>query len=242
MVLCKQSERVTDETVATWDIADKDETGGAVIIPFSAIQERETEWLWHNKIPAGELCLLTGLAGQGKTFWTCYLAAMVSNGWNWPDGTPCPKGNVLFFRGEDSIEKTMKPRLSANGADVSNVFLFDSISDGSVLTLNCITEIRDGIAKTHGKNDLPLRLVIIDPMADYLGDTKENSNVEVRGVLKQLKSIADETGVVFLLIQHLGKGDRESIQQRVLGSTGIVASCQKVVARIFGRWSHAHRQ
>jgi len=45
-------------------------------------------------------------------------------------------------------------------------------------------------------------------------------------VLKQLKAIAEETGVTFLLIQHIGKSVRETMQQRVLGSSGIVASCR----------------
>jgi hypothetical protein len=63
-------------------------------------------------------------------------------------------------------------------------------------------------------------------MADHIGNTKENSNVETRNVLKQLKNIAEETGVTFLLVQHIGKADRETMQQRVLGSTGIVASCR----------------
>ena len=160
-----------------------DETRRAVITPFSEIQERETEWLWHNKIPAGELCLLSGLAGQGKTFWTCYLAAVVSNGWNWPDGTPCPKGNVLYFRGEDSIEKTMKPRLSANGADMLNVILLDRASDDTVLTLHHVDVIRDAMRQSQDRNGLPVCMIIIDPMADYLGDTKENSNCEVPGVI-----------------------------------------------------------
>ena len=198
----------------------------AVVISFDEIEERETEWLWHNKIPAGELCLLSGLAGQGKTFWTCYLSAIISNGWNWPDGSPCPQGNVLFFRGEDSIEKTVKPRLRANGADMRHVMLLDGLADDTVLTLHHVDAIFDAIRQSQEKNGLPVRLVIIDPMADYLGDTKENSNTEVRSVLKRLKAIADETGVTFLLIQHTGKADRGNMQQNVLGSTGIVASCR----------------
>ena len=232
--LCQQAEPVTDATVTRWnadantpmDKGKADKKHRAVVISFDEIEERETEWLWDNKIPAGELCLLSGLAGQGKTFWTCYLSAIISNGWNWPDGTPCPQGNVLFFRGEDSIEKTVKPRLRANGANVSRVMLLNGIEDDTALTLHHVDVIRDAINQPQQKNGLPVRLVIIDPMADYMGDTKENSNCEVRSVLKRLKAIAEETGVTFLLIQHTGKADRDNMQQRVLGSTGIVASCR----------------
>ena len=227
-------ERLIDENAVPFEPVEcepteqteTDEKHRAVVISFDEIEERETEWLWHNKIPVGELCLLSGLAGQGKTFWTCYLASIISNGWNWPDGTPCPRGNVLFFRGEDSIEKTVKPRLRANGADMSHVMLLDGLADDTVLTLHHIEAICDAIRQSQLKNGLPVRLVVIDPMADYMGDTKENSNCEVRSVLKRLKAIAEKNGVTFLLIQHTGKADRDNMQQRVLGSTGIVASCR----------------
>lgn len=198
----------------------------AIIKPFSEIEERDTEWLWNNKIPAGELCLLSGLPGQGKTFLTCYLASVISQGWDWPDGTRCQQGAVLFFRGEDSIEKTMKPRLRANGANMDHVMLFDGLADDAILTLHHVDAIRDAIRQSEEKTKLKVRLIVIDPMADHVGDTKENSNCEVRSMLKGLKAIADETGASFLLIQHTGKADRENMQQRVLGSTGIVASCR----------------
>jgi hypothetical protein len=71
-------------------------------------------------------------------------------------------------------------------------------------------------------------LVVIDPIANYWGNVKENSNAEVRSVLKPLQRLAEKTGAAFLLIQHTGKGDKEHAQQRVLGSTGIVASCRTV--------------
>jgi len=232
--LCQQARNLADKTVAQRDADNRDvepedeNKRQAIIVPFSEVEECETEWLWENKIPAGELCLLSGLAGQGKTFWTCYLAAMVSNGGDWPDETPCPKGNVLFFRGEDSIEKTMKPRLSANGADMDNVILLNEKVDGSNLTLSDVETIRDAIQQAERRNNLPVRLIVIDPMADYLGNAKENSNAGVRTVLSPLKNIAEETGAAFLLIQHTGKAARRSMsmQQRVLGTTGIVASCR----------------
>ena len=90
-----------------------------ILINPNELTEKEIDWLWFNKIPAGTLNLLTGLAGNQKTFWTVYLASVITNGWNWPDGFPCQQGSVLFFYGEDDLERGYKPRLRANGADQS---------------------------------------------------------------------------------------------------------------------------
>jgi 5S rRNA maturation endonuclease (ribonuclease M5) len=203
---------------------EKNKTG--IIKTMDLFGKLETDWLWENKLPAGELCLLTGMAGQGKTFWTCYLAAQISNGWDWPDGSPCKQGSVLFFRGEDSIEKTIKPRLMANGADGSKIAVLDCLTNDEPMTLHETEIIRQCIKDTEEASGSPCRMVIIDPISNYWGHTQENSNGEVRIVMSQLNKIASDTGAVLLLVQHVGKAERESMQQRVLGSTGIMASCR----------------
>jgi len=71
-------------------------------------------------------------------------------------------------------------------------------------------------------------MVVIDPISNYWGGIKENSNEDVRSVLKPLQLLAERTGVAFVMIQHFGKGDKEYAQQQILGSTGIVAACRAV--------------
>ncbi|MDR1385473.1 MAG: AAA family ATPase [Planctomycetaceae bacterium] len=236
--LCENAENVTDEVIQSWK-TDKDETEKsysgkqrAKVTLINDITETETKWLWENKIPRGELTLVSGLAGQGKSFWTCYLASVVTNGWNWTDGSPCPQGSVLFFQGEDSMS-TYRQRLRANVADLLKVTILESSfvegkeGDEIPMTLERISVIEDAIQQTEQQTGLPVRLIVIDPIADYWGNVRENSNSEVRKVLKPLKQLAEKHEVAFLLIQHIGKSaDRETMQQRVLGSTGIVAACR----------------
>ncbi len=206
------------------------------LIDPNTLEEKETDWLWPNKIPLGELSLLAGMPGQGKTFWSCYMTAIITNGWNWADGTPCPQGSVLFFYGEDSIDRVYKPRLRANGADQSKVRFLDGVEvlqPGKdvaevAFSIGNVEDIEAAIVGTERETGSPVRLVVIDPIANYWGDVKENSNAEVRSVLKPLQRLAERTGAAFLLILHTGKGDKDHAQQRVLGSTGIVASCRAV--------------
>ncbi len=202
----------------------------------SEVVEKEITWLWCNKIPCGMLSLIAGLAGVGKSFWTVYMTAVITNGWDWPDGSPCERGSVLFFYGEEGIADTYKKRFQANGADQSKiVFLngIESIDENKGhseidVTLEMVAEIEQAVKETAEKTGLFVKMVVIDPISNYWGNTKEDSNTGVRSVLKPLQLLAEKTGVAFVLIQHVGKGEKTYAQQRVLGSTGIVAACRSV--------------
>lgn len=61
----------------------------------------ETEWLWTSRLPAGQLSLIAGAAGIGKSFLTCDMAARISTTGEWPDGTRTSPGSVLLLTAED---------------------------------------------------------------------------------------------------------------------------------------------
>jgi len=206
------------------------------LVLASDVKEKAIAWLWANKIPCGMLSLIAGLAGVGKSFWTVYMTTIITNGWDWADGSPCEQGSVLFFYGEEGIADTYKKRFRGNGVDQSKVVFLDGMEKVDkndersevTVTLNMTDAIERAIEGTAKKTGLPVKMVVIDPVANYWGGIKENSNAEVRAALKPLQHLAEKTGVAFVLIQHVGKGDKEHAQQRILGSTGIVAACRAV--------------
>ena len=209
-----------------------------ILVRVSEVEEKEIVWLWLNKIALGMLSLITGLAGIGKSFWTVYMTAIITTGRDWADGTPCEKGSVLFFYGEEGIADTYKKRFRANGANQDNVVFmkgkltFDEkskkLSEDDV-TLIDVVVIEKAIKETAEKTGLPVKMVVIDPISNYWGaKTNENSNADVRSNLRPMQLLAEKMEVAFVMIQHTGKGDKEHAQQQVLGSTGIVAICRAV--------------
>lgn len=240
--LCKAAPPIDDDSVRQWDREtvrqakneEKKASHRPILIDPSTLERRETSWLWKNKLPSKRLNLLTGLKGQGKTFWTCYLASVITNGWTWAGGEPCGQGSVLFFRGEDIIEEDYIPRLEANGANLSKIRFLDGIEilqgNGDkterTLTIKDLGDIESAIAETAVQTGVPVRLVVIDPISNYWGGIKENDNGEVRSVLDPLAKLAEKTEAAFLLIQHTGKAIKEHAQQKVLGSTGLTAICR----------------
>ena len=204
------------------------------LVLASDVKKQPIRWLWENKLLRGSLSLITGLSGITKTYWTVYMASCITNGRDWADGSPCELGSVLFFYGEEGIADVYLERFEANGVDQSKVVFWDGMigADGECsdadVSLKMVAEIETAINAAAEKTGVPVQLVVVDPISNYLGDTNENSNVAVRSVLKRLQRLADKTGVAFVLIQHTGKSNKPHAQHKVLGSTAIVAACRAV--------------
>ncbi len=51
----------------------------------AGVDESPTAWIWANRIPRGQVTLLTGMPKTGKHLLCCWLSAVVSAGLDWPD-------------------------------------------------------------------------------------------------------------------------------------------------------------
>jgi RecA-family ATPase len=105
-------------------------TSSAEIIRVSSVQAQPIKWLWLSRMALGKVTMVAGNPGLGKSQFTTYLAAQVSNGGNWParEGS-CPHGSVLMLSAEDDIADTIRPRLEAAGADINCVHVLTAIKD-----------------------------------------------------------------------------------------------------------------
>ncbi len=77
----------------------------------SHVKEREIEWLLEGRIPRGMITLVAGRPGQGKSLFSAWLAARVSQ----------RDGGVIFSNDEDLKAETSRPRLRLAGADLNRV-------------------------------------------------------------------------------------------------------------------------
>jgi len=98
-----------------------------VVVSMDTVQAESVEWLWWPYIAVGNLCMLVGDPGVGKSLLMTQLAASLSRGYPLPDqqGQPTlPTGGphvTLLLCTEDGLANTIKPRLQAAGADCSQV-------------------------------------------------------------------------------------------------------------------------
>src|SRR5580704_1322441 len=86
--------------------------GAFAMVRMDSVTPVSVEWLWPGWLAAGKLHLMAGMPGVGKSFVTCDLAARITTGKLWPDGSAAaPVCDVIFLSGEDGLADTVRPRL-----------------------------------------------------------------------------------------------------------------------------------
>ena len=193
------------------------------------------QWLWPDWLAMGKFHLLAGAPGQGKTTIAMGMAATVTIGGRWPDGSRGEAGNVLIWSGEDDYTDTLLPRLVAAGADRSRVFFVAGMRAGNaVRPFDPSTDMR--ILKEAIEQIGNVRLIVIDPVSTAVqGDSHKNT--EVRRGLQPLVDLAASINAALLGIAHFSKGGQGSDPaQRVIGSIAFTAVARVVLvaARVKG--------
>ena len=190
-------------------------------IPMESIQ-----WLWKDWLAQGKLHLLAGQPGTGKTTIAMQMAATVSKGGTWPDGSTSEQGKVLIWSGEDDPQDTLVPRLKLAGADLQQIYFVENVRDeqGSrsfdpSKDLRMLTVELEEIGQVS--------LFVADPLVSVVGgDSHRNS--EVRRALQPLVDLAEAQKCAVLGITHYSKSTQvRDPLDRVTGSVGFAA-----VARI----------
>ena len=159
------------------------------------LRTREVEWLWAGRVPLGMITMFAGDPKLGKSYVTLSMAAAVSRGLPLPmSDVPNRPGSTILMSAEDDPVRTIVPRLTAAGADLSKIHILESV----ILANGCETlpSLRADIdAITAAATRLgDCRLIAIDPVSAYLKGVDDNRNAVLRGVLTPLKRLAEAPG------------------------------------------------
>ncbi len=200
---------------------------GPQLCPVSAIGSCPIDWLWLSHLALGELAVLEGDPGLGKSFVALDLCARLSTGRPWPDDAPAPApANSIVLNGEDDPERTLGPRLAGLGADLSRVFVLDRQGTAPTASLSLPTDVKALDALVA---QVQARLVVIDPVLAFLSaEVNVCSNASVRRALAPLAALARDHACAVLLIRHLAKAGRGRAIHRGLGAIGLAGTCRSV--------------
>ena len=193
------------------------EPGG--LICAADVPDEDARFLLKPYLPEGQLTLVQGDPGEGKTAFACKLAALVTTGSDLL-GLPCGMGNVLLLSVEDDMA-TLKKRFIASGGDVNRCFF---VSNAAGLNFNS-PEIERYIQEKE------IKLVIFDPLQAFLGAKVDmNRANETRPVLAELKEMAKRNETAVVIICHINKAGKDGPAiQRALGSMDIPGACRSVI-------------
>ncbi|MFJ9413063.1 AAA family ATPase [Streptomyces sp. NPDC101227] len=184
---------------------------------LSDIGDRPTYWLWRHRIPMGEISLVAGRGGIGKSLVLCTMTAWITTGTMKGEFYGHPR-DVIFVANEDSYEKTVVPRMRVAGADLDRVHRVDiEMPDGAngrlVLPIDCarlgeIVKATDSVA------------VFLDPLSSNMMD-KDRNSPEVRASYERLRLFADRFNVAVVGNAHTRKGGGADLLEAIMGSSEI---------------------
>ena len=186
-------------------------------------------WLWDGWLSRGKLHVLAGAAGTGKTTIALALAATITTGGRFPDGSKCDAGNVLIWSGEDDPRDTLLPRLLAMGADRKRIyFVDDAYEAGEKIPFDPahhFSALAEAALKIGG-----ISLMIVDPIVSAVaGDSHKNA--EVRRSLQPVVDLAMKLDAAMIGITHFSKGTAGNDPlERVMGSNAFGALPRVVMA------------
>ena len=214
------------DTAENTEIAEG-ETSGHILA--SEIKPESMGWLWEPYLPAGEVAMLIGDGGLGKSLLMMDIASRITKGLPMPSHSTTPasarsteaatgmkeemKGayganvapaDVLYCTKENKASKVVVPRLIASGADLSRVHL---LAKNPNLTLRGST-IPNMIRETNAK------LCVIDPILSFVDSSSDIYDASrLRRIIEtDYEDVLDETGCVLFLIYHMTKDGRDPVK------------------------------
>lgn len=179
------------------------------------VEESEPQFLAYPYIVKGAVTVLDGNMGQGKSTFTCAIAAAVTTGQSPPFVKEIGKGSVLFMSAEDDVSRVLKPRLIKAGADTSKVrFQQEPFS----LDERGLTTLRQELAANTPA------LVVIDPIIAFMKDGADgNKATETMHFMVQIDQLAKEFDTAILIVRHLRKARADHAMHQGIGSISISA-------------------
>ena len=182
------------------------------LVAADKVPMKAVEWLWEPYIPRGMLTLVAGVPGQGKSLFTCWLAAQISK-----------RSRVIMSSSEDDYSVIVRPRLEAAGANMKRI----SFMSPPPLLPRDTDKLLALIDKTRAA------LVILDPLQDHL--EMSIFSPKTTHVLAPLSKDIGSRNVAVLAVSHTIKSMPKGAHPlyAVGGAAGGVARVMRVV-HLFG--------
>lgn len=181
------------------------------------VEVRATEWLIEGRIPKGRIVVVSGRPGEGKSLWSAWLAALVSQ-----------HAPVIFSNQEDDEAEDVVPRLKFAGAQLNRVFFPTELD----FPVGYPVIPRDTEALERRIKQIGAALVVFDAATQHIG-ANVYDNQSVRKALTPLQRMLSRTGCTAIFVDHLKKSASRSghvLEAFAGGGSGLIAAARFVYA------------
>lgn len=191
-------------------------------VSLADVEEREAEWLIPGYIPKGQINIIAGDGGAGKTTVWCNIAAAVSRGdtaffdesfGGFAAGKP---QQVLVLSAEDSLEYTLRAKLRKAGAKLGNIHSV-SMKDERFGQLKFDSQLLRQLVE-----QLCPTLIVFDPLQAFIPSTVQmGQRNAMRSCLSPLITLGELYGTTSLIIVHTNKRQGTYGRNRIADSADV---------------------
>ena len=186
-------------------------------------------FLWPGRVPLKFGTAFLGDPDMGKSLLSLDLMARLSRGLPFLDGAENVHGPLesILLSTEDDPNTIIVPRLMAAGADLKKIHLVDAVrmfddeeevEEERQLTLESdLAVIREKITTNPA-----IKLLVIDPLSNYLGSRNLMKEQEIRSVLMPVVTMAQDLSIAVVVIMHHSKTEGRSAMHKAIGAVGAV--------------------
>jgi putative DNA primase/helicase len=202
------------------------------------ITPKPINWLWLNRFPVGKMTLVAGFPDQGKSQVMLKIAATISTGGDWPDGSgSVDEGVVIIVSSEDDAADTLLPRFMAAREKRENILIVKSIvrekrnGKNTTRVFNVADDLGQvsEVIRREAANGRTVRMVGFDPLNAYFGGplkADSHKNADMRALLTPIAEWAARLKIATVGIMHFNKGGNGHALYRITDSLAISASAR----------------
>lgn len=189
------------------------------------VVEEEITWLWHPYLARGELTIIEGDPGLGKSYMAQMISLAVCDGKPLPkvkSDEIIPKGRVAYFDIENSSGTVTKRRLADNGMiNFSNFFQEEQIFT--------VDDEEQKARVEEGVEILKPDIVVFDTINTYIGKADTYKSSDVQQALGWFRLLAKRFNCSVVVLRHLTKSSKDKALYRGQGSIAFAGLARVVI-------------
>lgn len=194
--------------------------------PMSEVEEADIEWMWEPYFAKGELTILEGDPGLGKSYLMEMVSLSFADNRKLPTDDPNLKhrfsGKTLYFDMENSADSVTKKRLRMNGIENESSFV-QCEEPFSIDDDDAMDEVYEYIEKEKPS------LVVFDTLNTYIGKADAFKGHEAQQAIGEFREIARRFHICVVVLRHLTKGGKERALYRGQGSISFTGMARVVI-------------
>lgn len=189
------------------------------------IDDEGTRYLWRRRVPYGAITVPFSRPGRGKSTFGASLTGHVTTGRAFPDGAPCPLGDVVYIKGEGT-DAAIRDRMQQAGADPRRYVLIGKADDDESPMIDLaedsgpLLDVLDQLPET--------KLLIVDTLDSLYPSMRMIDNANIRRCLWPLQEIAERRNLAVVIFAHTNKGGYADPLDRLSGGRAIGGAARAI--------------